>query len=159
MCNNRRNKSASKLPTRYCSHLLLNAQSLLRVCCCGARPPPLSIDSSCPPGPRPQNSGLQRSIYGTDRRADGRTDAVPLYRPSAYYARGVNKRLLTAKNGRRRSSSRFQSLTCVPICTPGKPAKCHRYIATYRTTEISRYPVLACTPREGPVNTVKSFNA
>jgi len=100
-----------------------------------------------------------RYMGQTDGQTDGRTDAVPLYRPSAYYARGVNKRLLTAKNGRRRSSSRFQSLTCVPICTPGKPAKCHRYIAAYRTTEISRYPVLACTPREGPVNTVKSFNA
>jgi len=51
-----------------------------------------SIDVYWSPGPQQQTrrSGMQRSVDGTDRQTDGRTDAVPLHRPcSAYTMRAV----------------------------------------------------------------------
>jgi len=69
-----------------------------RICCCvpccygAVAAVQQSIDISCPPGPRQQTRRtlLQRSIAGTDRDADRRTDTIPLHRPCLMRAVSIN---------------------------------------------------------------------
>ena len=77
----------------YCSHLLSNPVLLC------ARRPSLSTDISCLPGRQQQTRRtlLQRSIDGTDRRAERRTS----YRyidPAANYVSNVNVQLRILQN-------------------------------------------------------------
>ena len=65
----------------------------------GAGRPPLSTDISCPRSTQQQTrrTPLLRSINGTDRQTDRRTDIRPLYRSySAYYPDCVNKVMASA---------------------------------------------------------------
>ena len=65
---------------------------VLRRRCCPA--PPLSIDISCTRGAQQQTrrTPLLRSIDGTDRQTDGRTDIRPLHRSCcAYHRDSANK--------------------------------------------------------------------
>jgi len=95
-----------QLSTWHCPHSLLRP----RVACGAAVVGQQSIDISCPPGAQLQTRRtlLQRSIDGTDRQTDGRTDETRNQRQAAGgrmppHARSTHVLSLAGKQHRGRS--------------------------------------------------------
>jgi len=77
-----------RLKTSQCSASHVSWQRDTARSCWWAPAVQQSIAISCPPGPQQQTRRtlLQRSMDGTDRRADRRTDNIPLHRPCHIFA-------------------------------------------------------------------------